>query len=284
MIQELHNKKLDNQYKNTVPDKNSVILMYRNKEILVKQGGEDLGYPRYEEFNFAKTGNGERPSIRYGFSIGGESYFLLDGLFYKNVPETYTYIPLHEIRKYPSKDLVFAGATGWHLALWYRHNRFCGVCGTKMIPDEKLRMMKCPDCGNMVFPKIQPAVIVGVCDKNRLLMTRYAGRTCKKYALIAGFTEIGESVEETVVREVFEETGLRVKNITYYNSQPWGFDGDLLMGYFCEVDGSTQIHMDDSELSAADWVKRQDIPYYDEDLSLTGDMMNYFRSRGEQTK
>ena len=75
-------------------------------------------------------------------------------------------------------------------------------------------------------------------------MTKYAGRQYTRYALIAGFTEIGETMEETVQREVLEEVGLKVKNITYYKSQPWGFAGDMLLGFFCELDGSDEIKMD----------------------------------------
>ena len=92
------------------------------------------------------------------------------------------------------------------------------------------RMLQCPCCANMVFPKIAPAVIVGVTHGDKILMTKYAGREYKRYALIAGFTEIGETAEETVKREVMEEVGLTVKNIRYYKSQPWGFDSNLLLG------------------------------------------------------
>ena len=89
------------------------------------------------------------------------------------------------------------------------------------------RMMQCPKCGLMEFPKICPAVIIGVIDGDRILMSKYAGREYKKYALLAGFTEIGETLEETVSREVMEEVGLKVKNITYYKNQPWAFSGEI---------------------------------------------------------
>ena len=78
-------------------------------------------------------------------------------------------------------------------------------------------------------------------------------------ALVAGFTEIGETMEETVKREVMEETGLKVKNIRYYKSQPWGIASDILLGYYCDVDGDDTITMDESELKYAEWVKREDI-------------------------
>ena len=96
-------------------------------------------------------------------------------------------------------------------------------------------------------------------------------------ALVAGFTEIGETVEETVRREVMEETGLRVKNIQYYKSQPWGIASDILMGFYCDVDGSTEIHRDDRELGYAEWVERKDIILQPTDHSLTNEMMRKFR-------
>ena len=113
-------------------------------------------------------------------------------------------------------------------------------------------------------------------------MTKYAGREYKRYALIAGFTEIGETAEETVQREVMEEVGIRVKNIRYYKSQPWGFDSNLLLGYFCELDGSGKIRLDEEELATAEWVDYRDIPDDPEGLSLTRAMMTAFRISKEK--
>ena len=112
----------------------------------------------------------------------------------------------------------------------------------------------------MEFPKICPAVIVGVTDGNRILMSKYAGRSYKKYALLAGFTEIGETVEETVAREVMEEVGLKVKNIRYYKSQPWAFSDTLLMGFYCDLDGDAEVTLDEEELALAEWFERDEIP------------------------
>ena len=80
-------------------------------------------------------------------------------------------------------------------------------------------------------------------------MSKYAGRDYKKYALIAGFAEIGETIEETVQREVMEEVGLKVKNLRYYKSQPWSFSNTLLFGFFAELDGSAEITLDEEELA-----------------------------------
>ena len=136
--------------------------------------------------------------------------------------------------------------------------------------------MQCPSCGKTFYPRIMPAVIVGVTNGEQLLVTKYA-QGFKYYALIAGFTEIGETLEQTVAREVMEEVGLKVKNIRYYKSQPWGIANDILVGYYCEVDGSTEIHMDRNELKVAEWRSRSEIELQPGQYSMTNEMMRIFR-------
>ena len=122
-----------------------------------------------------------------------------------------------------------------------------------------------------------PAVIVAVTNGDKILLSKYANREYTRYALLAGFTEIGESVEETVRREVMEEVGLHVKNLKYYKSQPWAFSDTLLMGFFAEVEGNDRITLDREELAVAEWFPRQDIPASESDISLTSEMIEYFR-------
>ena len=146
-----------------------------------------------------------------------------------------------------------------------------------MTHHETLRALSC-DCGNLVFPVIAPAVIVGVIHGDKILVTRYAGREFKGLALIAGFCEIGETAEDTVRREVMEEAGIRVKNIRYFASQPWGFASDLLLGYYAELDGSGELRIDEEELQSAAWVSREELePVVENRLSLTGTMIERFR-------
>lgn len=139
--------------------------------------------------------------------------------------------------------------------------------------------MRCPQCKTMEFPRICPAAIIAVTDKNRILLSKYAGRTYKRYALLAGYTEIGETMEETVRREVMEEVGLRVKNIRYYKSQPWGLTETLLMGFYCELDGSDEICLDREELALAEWFEREDIPVEPMRDSLTNEMIMKFKNK-----
>ena len=141
----------------------------------------------------------------------------------------------------------------------------------------RLQFYVCPECGNEIFPVIAPAVIVAVTHGDQILVTRYAGREHKGIALIAGFCEIGERTEDTVHREVMEEAGVRVKNLRYFDSQPWGFASNLLLGYFAELDGSPEIHMDEEELQEARWVKRGELPVQENLASLTATMIEHFR-------
>ena len=129
----------------------------------------------------------------------------------------------------------------------------------------------------MVFPKIAPAVIVGVTHGDKILMTKYAGREYKRYALIAGFTEIGETAEETVKREVMEEVGLAVKNIRYYKSQPWAFSDTEMIGFFAELDGDDKIRLQEDELSEAGWYTREEIPDDARLISVGTEMKMYFK-------
>lgn len=213
----------------------------------------------------------------YLFSIDDRRYFLAEDC-HDFSKEGFRYLSIREIRDVFEGKEVFAAFTAYHLWRWYADNRFCGRCGCRLDHDKKERALRCPECNNVIYPRINPAVIVGVTKGDCLLITRYRSGYGHN-ALVAGFTEIGETLEETVAREVMEETGVRVKNIRYYKSQPWGMAQDILAGFFCEADGDAQIHMDENELRYAQWVKREEIELQPNNLSLTNEMMRMFKER-----
>ena len=268
MIQDIAPMRLDNQYRPQMPGQDSKICVFRENMALVRRCNAAIDLPDYACL---------KDSIRscvYLFSIDGMRFFLAD-IGDAPLPPGYAFEPVREHRRLQPGYMVYAEMTAWHLYVWYRDNRFCGRCGRPVRHDERLRMLSC-DCGNMIFPKICPAIIVGVIDGDRILLTKYSGRAYKNYALIAGFTEIGETAEETVAREVMEEAGVRVKNIRYWHTQPWGIESDLLLGYFADLDGDSTITMDREELSVARWVRRDEIDIPADDVSLTNDMIRAF--------
>ena len=277
MIQDIYPHIYHNEYKDFQPENTDFILVFHRNTVMIRFKEEHLRYPTFSEMQSFSC------DYQYLFSIDNYKYFLallkschleepsimIDGYHYENV---------RIFRSAASRHTAFAGITAHHLFGWYQSNQFCGRCGQKMLPDHKERMLFCPDCRNMVYPRISPAVIVGIINGDQILMSKYAGRSYTNYALIAGFTEIGECAEQTVAREVMEEVGLKVKNIRYYKSQPWAFSGSLLMGFFCDLDGSDQIKLDTSELAEAGWYSRDEITLEDDHISLTREMIMHFKN------
>lgn len=299
MIQDIYPHRLQNQYNPTAcAALDSYIFVFQGDELLcrieeAKEANETenaaneaeaeryFSLPRLSDFPEAM-----RPSahdLTYLFSVDEKPYFLWEPSFSEAKPETapihaYSFCSIRALRDQHAepKHLIFAAITAKQLADWYQNNRFCGRCGHRTVLDDRERAIRCKCCGNLVYPKIVPAVIVGVINKDQILLTKY--RTgFAHYALVAGFTEIGETLEETVAREVMEETGLRVKNIRYYKSQPWGIASDILAGFYCDVDGNTEIRMDPNELKYAAWTRREDIILQPDDFSLTNEMMQHFQ-------
>lgn len=145
--------------------------------------------------------------------------------------------------------MCYAGLVGAQLAGWYAAHRFCGGCGTRMIPDGRGTDDALSGLWSDGISKDRPCVIVGVMHEGKILVSWYKNGFRDHYALIAGFAEIGETIEETVAREVYEETHLHVKNLRYYKSQPWPYSESLLFGFFCELDGADDIIIQEDELA-----------------------------------
>ncbi|MFR5399025.1 MAG: NAD(+) diphosphatase [Lachnospira sp.] len=225
MIQDILPRHLDNQFRWLTPQKSDIILLFEGSSVLAKWQDEKIYYPDYEEF--CTQTDAAKYTFIYVLSVDEIQYFLamrkgevLEGSFqgelsdakvheeYQSELDGYDFLGVNIFRSAVPKYRAFAAITAYHLYGWYRDNRFCGRCGKPMVHDKKERMVRCMCCNNMVFPKICPAVIIGVTDGDRILLTKYAGRTYKNYALVAGFTEIGETLEQTVEREVMEEVGL----------------------------------------------------------------------------
>lgn len=286
MLQDLSFGRLENEFYNLAPQPGDFVLCFQNHQILLKHEDDDkISIPTAAEAEAWAVGwhSWSEEGFRYVFRMQGNNYFLWLGDLETGNCGGCSLEPIRMLRYQGLDDLCFAAWTAWHLFVWYRNNRFCGCCGSKTVHDTAERMLRCPECGNMIFPKISPAVIVGVTDGDRLLMSKYAGRAYTNYALIAGYTEIGETLEQTVQREVMEEVGLKVKNIRYYKSQPWGIDGNVLMGFYCDLDGDDTIHIDERELSLAEWHQRGSLPGKDDKVSLTREMIRIF-DEGKEPK
>ena len=278
MLQDMANGRLENEFQNISAGPEDLILCFQEGKVLLHRSADDtLTLPALSHIEYRQSA----AAPRYVFRMQGQNFFLWTDPAPAAAGGGFAYEPVRMLRQLKSKEVCYAIMTGWHLYNWYRANRLCGCCGTPTEHDDKERMLRCPNCGNMIFPRISPAVIVAVTDGDRLLLSKYAGRAYTRYALLAGYAEIGETIEQTVHREVMEEVGLRVKNLRYYKSQPWGVDGNLLLGFFCDLDGSDAIHIDENELSMAAWYPRDALPARDDGISLTREMIRVFEEGKE---
>ncbi len=274
MIQDIKPKLFDNTYLEKAIGDNDYVFAFNNNKAMVKREGKII-IPKYNE---VKNEFGQDAEFTYLFSIDDENFFLYEGKIDKINEDKYIYADATVFRTMNPKYLGFAGGTAYHLWGWYDENRYCGRCGNEMKNSSRERARICEKCGCIKYPKISPAVIVGIINKDKILMSRYAGRAYKKYSLIAGFNEIGETLEETVKREVMEEVGLKVKNIRYYKNQPWGFTSTLLVGFFADLDGDDTITRDEGELAEAGWFTRDEVPENETKMSLTNEMMDVFKN------
>jgi len=149
------------------------------------------------------------------------------------------------------------------LVLWHASQQFCGSCGSPARPDTGGNSRRCvnDDCGREIFPRVDPAIIVLVADGERCLLGRQTGWPEGRYSTIAGFVEPGESLEDAVRREVYEETNIRVAAVRYHSSQPWPFPSSLMLGFVAEADGAVkqEIRLNDGELEDAQWFTREEL-------------------------
>jgi len=146
------------------------------------------------------------------------------------------------------------------LVLWHASQMFCGACGTAARPEAggNTRICMNADCGRVIFPRVDPAIIVLVADGERCLLGRQASWPEDRYSTIAGFAEPGESLEDAVRREVYEETNVRVGEVRYHSSQPWPFPSSLMIGFIAEA-VSSEIKLNDAELEDAQWFTREQL-------------------------
>ncbi|MCR5063019.1 MAG: NAD(+) diphosphatase [Treponema sp.] len=270
MIQDISPSVFENHFVDYKAEPDDFALYFSEGKLLCKydENAKALVFPVVSDFPSSKS--------VYSFSIDKQKYFLIQEA--AKIPEGFSYYDLRELRRLllATNKEIFAAYSAFHLWKWYNANRFSGCCGKPTVRDTVERALICPECGAKIYPRINPAVIIGIINGDKILITKYR-KGYAHNALVAGFTEFGETLEQTVEREVMEEVGLKVKNIRYYKSQPWGMAEDLLAGFYCEVDGDDKIKMDEGELKYAEWVNRTEIELQPSDYSLTNEMMKLFR-------
>jgi len=257
---------------NAAEHENDYILHYKNNAILLLGNETGHGIPRRRDFG----GSIDTTQTMHVFTLNGQNCFLLRD--YDGNNECFAYHDHAFLRTMPCREFAYIGAVGIHIANWVSDNAYCSRCGSKTDLKKTERAVICPSCGFTVYPKISPAVIAAITCNDKILLARGKHFRSAFYSLIAGYVDVGETLEQAVVREAKEEAGIDVTNVRYFGNQPWPFSGSQMIGFFAEADETQPIVICEDELHDAKWFPIDNLPEIPGVISIAGEMIRAFKN------
>lgn len=269
MIQDIQPHVFSNKFLNAHGTGDDYIFLLKNNTLLLRQKDKAFEIPVRKEFN------GSVKSEIFLFSLDNVNCYLADDCAVPDNP-CYVYREISFFRTLEQREIAWAAVIGIQLANWYHQNRYCGKCGRETHPKNDERAIVCSYCNNVIYPRISPAIIVAILSNEKILLARGNNFRGGFFSLVAGYADIGESLEEAVIREVKEEVGLNVTNIRYYKSQPWPFSGSMMIGFIADADDTQPIKRDDKEIAEAGWFTRGSLPKHPPSISIAGEMIEKF--------
>lgn len=271
MINSIFPHKFDNQYHNyTIVNDNDYIFYFKGNSLLLEINGDEYKFPGKKEL----FGEANVTGSSFLFSFNDKPCFLVWDI--PQITNRYTYKEINLFRKFKQREIAWLSMVAFQLMNWISSNKYCGKCGSKTEEKRDERAIICPICNTIVYPKISPAIIVAIICNDKILLAHNSNFANNWYSLLAGYADIGESLEETVIREVKEEVGLDVKNIRYCKSQPWPYSGSLMIGFVAEADEMQPIQVDNMEINEAAWYTRENLPNHPPNISISGEMIELF--------
>ncbi len=248
------------------------LVFVRNSGVCIRNGGATL-----VEKVSPDLPEGLKRNARYLGHWGSTPWYAIEipvdlplfgGLAYSGVRELAGFIP--------DEELAIAGLAV-QVIDYDRTTRFCGQCGTVTESAHTEMAKVCPSCHRVIYPRLSPAIIVLVSNKDSVLMVRGKKAAPGRYGLVAGFVEPGETIEHAVHREVREEVGIAIKNIRYWASEPWPFPNSLMLGFLANYDAG-EIVPDGSEIESAGWFDRDHLPDLPPKLGITRALLDHWAS------
>lgn len=231
---------------------------FSGRDMLVRADGTPLGVVDLQELKTLNLVADELDESDTGIAAVRLTVSAADGT--DKVGTAYQWRPIRSCFAAEGIEGCFRVARAKALLEWRSLTRFCGRCGTRLEERRQPTARCCPECGNMIFPRIEPCIIVVITrEDGKILLARHVQRNQDIYACIAGFVEAGETLEQAVRREIREETGLEVTNVQYFGSQSWPFPAQLMIGFTAEYAGG-DLTLQADELSDARWFDRDDCP------------------------
>ena len=233
-----------------------IFLVVKDEELLIDNVSQNLALLDNEQYKWSEM------TVKTEHFIG---YLDNNSLYALELEDESSLIPETSLKPFRAllgiiPDTYFGICSrSIQLVEWNKKNKYCGTCGSETSLHLVEKAMFCKDCNNLIYPRISPCIIVLVTDKERLLLAHNKDFPGKMYSTLAGFIEVGETVEEAIHREIFEEVSIKVKNCQYYGSQSWPFPSQLMLGFHAEYEEGN-LKPDGNEIDIAEWFHYQSLP------------------------
>ncbi|MEY2936704.1 MAG: hypothetical protein RL033_7453 [Pseudomonadota bacterium] len=252
-------------------------FVVRQLGLIAREEGGQLRLPELEDLSRLGL---DAASAHYLGQLDGEDCFALEASSAEPAAP-WAARSLRSLYAQLSEEEFAVAGRAVQIATFATTHRFCGGCGQPAARDPSERCMRCAGCDLVFYPRVSPAIIVLVRRGQQALLARAARSTTGFYSTLAGFVEPGESLEQTLEREVFEEVGIQVSNVRYFGSQPWPFPHSLMVGFVAEHAGG-EIAVDGHEIAEARWFDPGELPPVPPKISIARRLIDsWLREVGE---
>ena len=247
-------------------------FVFHEERLAVRQERDACSIPRFSDVQSIQDSLagaqyiGRKDESPCFFAELPDAGLLADGFVFKGI---------FELLGLLEDEILLVAGCAAQLIRWDRGHRYCGRCGSPTEDKTAERAKACPDCGLVCYPRLSPAVIVAVVKEDKLLLATSARFRTNFWSVLAGFVEPGETLEACVVREVHEEVGILVKNVRYFDSQPWPFPDSLMLGFTAEY-AEGEIRIDPAEITGADWFPADNLPNIPPKVSIARRLIDWF--------
>ena len=246
-------------------------FIYHKNKLMIIKNDTGIQIPTYKDIKKLY------PTLNNKFYLGDfktQSCFCTE---LENLDKSFnsSFMPLKEASLLMSMELFMVCGRASQLLLWNKNSQYCGKCGNKVILRTTDFSKYCSKCDLSIYPRISPAIIVAITKGDEILLAHNSHFPQGLYSIIAGFVDPCESLEDCIKREVFEEVGIKIKNIKYFGSQPWPYPDSLMIGFFAEYDEG-EINVDNKEIIDARWFSKDNLPNLPQKTSIARRIINKY--------
>lgn len=250
---------------------NDYIFIYKDNQILIIKDKNTIRLTTRKDL---KNYIDNFKNCLYLGDLDGIHCYTLEIQNFLNI-SNFDFITLRQLTPYISQELFLACGRAYQILHWYNNTKYCGRCGSRNKIQDNEISKTCPNCSLVTYPKISPAIIVTVTKGDKILLAHNKNFPEGMHSNVAGFLEPCETLEDCVKREVYEETGIKIKNIKYFGNQPWPFPDSIMIGFFAEYE-SGEIKVDGEEIECANWFTKDNLPKLPEKYTIARKMIDTF--------